>query len=138
MENLKEANTDFLLEIGLESLHQESSKWISEINLWKLELSFFQKLLDKYSKNFSTEKQRKELDHFQNLITYYNGELLDQFMQKIRKHEKSLVGELKNDIKIDETIYRKKHWEIANEIKSLAGEYYHNKKNFFKFIESVL
>ncbi len=138
MENLKEANSDFLLEIGLENLHQESCVWVSQLDLWKIELAFFQKLMDTNSAKFTSKDQKKELDHFQNLIIYYNGELLDQFRKKIRKHEKTLSSELKNENRLDETIYRNQHRVISSELKSLQHEYYLYKKDFFSFMETVL
>ncbi len=138
MENLKEANSDFLLEIGLENLHQECHTWLSQIDLWKVELTFFQKLMDSNSEKFTLKDQKKELDHFQNLIIYYNGELLDQFRKKIRNQEKTLSSELKNKNRLDETIYRNQHRIITNEIKSLQYEYNLYKSDFFKFIEPIL
>jgi len=138
MENLKEANSDFLLEIGLENLHQESQIWISQLDFWKIELSFFQKLMDTNSEKFISKDQKKEMDHFQNLIIYYNGELLDQFRKKIKKHEKNLSSELENENRLDETIYRNQHRILTSELKSLRREYYLYKKGFFSFMEMGL
>ena len=81
MEQLTSAGSDYLLEIGLESLHKDSKVWKSRIEMWKRELVFFQRLLDSYSNKFENPEDKKAEDHFQNLIIYYNGELLDEYKQ---------------------------------------------------------
>jgi len=138
MKNLKVADSTYLLEEGLEKLHQESMDWISEMDLWKLELDFFQKLLDKYSAQFSTIEQKKRLDYFQNLIIYYSGELIDSFIEKTKRHETLLAKEMVEPLEMDEQEYRKMHKEIEEDVRSLRKRFYAYKKEFLTFIKPVI
>lgn len=138
MKKLQQAGQDYLLEESLESLHRESKSWSSELELWRIDLSFFQKLLDHNSQNFTSKDDKKRMSHFQNLITYYAGEVLDRFEQMIRRHEKYLATELINMEKLDESGYRKKHAEIASHVGSFRVEFIKYKREFYDFIEKVV
>ncbi|MEO9966652.1 MAG: hypothetical protein ABJF11_12720 [Reichenbachiella sp.] len=138
MKNLKHAGYDYLLEESLEALHRESQIWSSELKLWEIELAFFQKLLDRNSQNFTSNEEKKKMGHFQNLVSYYTGEVLDRFDQKIKQHEKYLAGELANKEQLDESVYRKKHAEIASHIGAFRIEFIMYKREFFNFIERVM
>jgi len=138
MKNLKVADSTYLLEEGLEKLHQESMDWISEMDLWKLELDFFQKLLDTHSPQFSTIEQKKRLDYFQNLIIYYSGELIDSIIEKTKRHEVFLAKEMVEPQEMDEREYRKMHRGIEENVRSLRKRFYDYKKEFFTFVKSVI
>lgn len=138
MENLKTADSTYLLEEGLEMLHQESHNWISEMELWKIELDFFQKLLDTHSYKLNTTDEKKEMDHFQNLIIYYNGELIDSIKKKAKKHNKTLATDLENPVQLNEAQYIDEHRSIAAEIDALRMQFHEYKKEFFEFIGPVI
>jgi hypothetical protein len=138
MKNLKASDGTYLLEEGLEKLHQESIHWVSEMDLWKLELDFFQKMLDKHSPQFVTLEQKKRLDHFQNLIIYYNGELIDSFIGKAKGHEKLLANEMVKLSELDERNYRNQHSVVRDEISAFRAQFHEYKKEFFEFIKPVI
>jgi hypothetical protein len=131
-------SSEYLLEIGLEELHKESKVWASRIKLWKRELDFFQKLLDSNASKFESEEDKKAEDHFQNLIIYYNGELLDQFKQSVRRQEKQLGIMLTTNDYADESTFRRKHIQLKEEIDSFDDQFRKTKAEFFQLIESVL
>ena len=138
MEELTNAGSDYLLEIGIEELHKESEVWVSRINLWKRELDFFQKLLDTFSSKFDKEEDKKTVDHFQNLIIYYNGELLESYKQAVRRQEKNLGIMLTNGTQMDEAAFRNKHIGLKEKIDSFDREFRKTKQEFFDFIESKM
>lgn len=138
METLNQENVEHLLEPSLENLHSESQQWVSEVELWKLELNFFQKLLDNSAPKISALSDKKELSHLQNLITYYNGELLDEFKQKVRRHKKYLANKLLINEDIDEEEYRKRHGAILSHLGSFRSEFNMHKKEFFQFLSHVM
>ena len=121
-----------------ESLHFESVKWVSDIELWKIELNFFQKLLDRYGSSFELVEDKKEIDHFQNLITYYNGELLDEFRQLVRRHENHLAKDFAVTGEVNEPEYRAKHEDLKVRIRAFDDEFKAYKTEFFQFIERAL
>src|SRR5690349_12655805 len=80
----------YILQPTLIAKHKETLDWLSAAVLWKRELAFFQKLLDKYGPLFTSPENKKQLGHFQNLIIYYNGELVNALTSQLRHHEKKL------------------------------------------------
>ncbi|HEU5292164.1 MAG TPA: hypothetical protein VFU05_16050 [Cyclobacteriaceae bacterium] len=96
-------------------MHQQSLVWLSVCTLWKRELSFFQKLLDKNSEGATTIELKKDMDHFQNLVTYYNGEVVDSLRKKVRDHESDLAAMLQ-DMNESDTRYFKEHEGVINEV----------------------
>jgi hypothetical protein len=138
MEELTNATTDYLLEIGIEELHRESETWDSRITLWKRELDFFQKLLDTFSSKFDNGDDRKSGDHFQNLIIYYNGELLEGYKQAVRRQKKNLGNILSSGEDTDEATFRNNHIGLKEKIDSFDYEFRKTKQEFFNFIESKL
>lgn len=137
MEELS-TGSEYLLDIGLEELHKESKVWVSRIDLWKRELEFFQNLLDKNSSKFTTSEAKKHEDHFQNLIIYYNGELLEEYKQAVRRQEKHLGTMLTTNDYTEESTYRGKHMALKEKIDSFDDQFRKTKHEFFELIESVL
>jgi len=137
MEKLKATTTEFLLREGLMDLHKTSKQWVSEVELWKIELDFFQKLLDANANRVTTYKGKKTIGHLQNLITYYQGELLDEFAKAIRKHEKYLNRLIAGDSSDDET-YRVKHDIIDDKINSFRQNFKSYKTELFEFISELM
>ena len=86
----------YILQPSLLSKHRKSLEWLSSAILWKRELAFFQKLLGQYSSEFTSVEDKKKIDHFQNLITYYGSELIPAFTSRIRVHEKKLAEMLES------------------------------------------
>lgn len=137
MENLKATTTEFLLREGLMDLHKTSKQWVSEVDLWKFELDFFQKLLDANAGKVTTYKGKKTIGHLQNLITYYQGELLDEFAKAVRKHEKYL-NKIVTGEESDEESYRVKHDMIDDKITSFKDGFKDYKKELFQFITELM
>lgn len=138
MEKLMLDNSETLTEQNLESLLYNSKEWKSEVEMWKQELQFFQKLLDKYASSMSTIEQKQKMDHFQHLIIYYNGELLDYFKQKARRHAKYLAEHVENNKPLNKEEYQEKYGTVNNQINAFSSEFRKYKKDFFQFMENVL
>jgi len=140
MEQLTNAGSDYLLEIGIEELHKDSKVWMSRIELWKRELLFFQKLLDSYSTKFNNPEDKKSEAHFQNLIIYYSGELLDEYKQSVRRQEKRLAELVTIDgqEQVDQTEFRNHQIRLKAKVDSFDREFRKYKHEFFTFIEKVI
>jgi len=126
----------YILQPSLLNKHRQSLDWLSAAVLWKRELAFFQKLLDQYSSKSRSLEDKKKVDHFQSVITYYNGELIDTFMSRLRLHEKKLAEMLqsKDESKID---YFKEHEALMSELEALSSQFKEYKEEFFAFIEKL-
>lgn len=131
------ATGKYILQPGLVTMHQESLNWLSTAEHWKRELAFFQKLLDTYAGNFTTVDSKKQIDHYQNLITYYRGELVDELKRKIKDHEHKLSRMLSevNEADVD---YIKEHNDVIHEFVTFNKVYTDFKNSFFEFIELAL
>jgi len=124
----------YILQPSLLDMHRQTLEWLSATALWKRELSFFQKLLDKHAPTISAVEFKKQVDHFQNLITYYNGELVDILRKKLRDHESKLAHILQ-ELKESDTEYFKEHHGIMDELDSFQKTFHTFKHSFYEFIE---
>jgi hypothetical protein len=132
------SNTDkYILQPTLMNKHRKTMEWLSATLLWKRELSFFQKLLDQYAPKFTQEDDKKKIDHFQNIIIYYNAELLGSLSTKLRLHEKELAQLLESKDE-SRTQYFKEHDALMNELESFQQQLLQYKDELFQFIEKVM
>ena len=134
MESITATTGNYVLQPSLTEMHRKSLEWLSASVLWKREITFFQKLLDKYSQKYSSVGDKKQIDHFQNLITYYSGELVDELRKKLRDHESGLARMLQETNESD-TKYYKEHQTLMSELSSFLNRYNSLKHELFDFIE---
>lgn len=127
----------YILQPSLLSKHRSSLDWISATVLWKRELAFFQKLLDQHASKFPSSEDKKRIDHFQSIITYYNGELIDSFATRLRLHEKKLAEMLHSQNELN-TGYFKEHDALMGELETLSAQFAEYKEEVFAFIEKAI
>lgn len=128
---------NYILQAPLLHKHKQTLEWLSSAVLWKRELAFFQKLLDRYAVKVKKTEDKKKLDHFQNIIIYYRHELIDATTSHLRAHEKKLAEmlESRDETKID---YIKEHEGLMNELEALNTQFIKNKEELFSFIEPLM
>lgn len=137
METLTNSAEKLGLQTNILGMQRESSEWLSATELWKRELNFYQALLDRHATKTDSVEFKKEVDHFQNLITYYNGELVDLLHKKIRKHNKQINQMLHDENESDiETFHQ--HEDLMDEASSFQKVFSDFKQEFFEFIERNL
>jgi len=124
----------YILQPGLLDMHRQTLEWLSATALWKREVTFFQKVLDQNAGNSDAVEFKKELDHYQSLITYYGGELIDLLRRKLRDHEHHLAHMLQQS-KESDTVYFNEHKSIMDELGSFQDAFHNFKHSFFDFIE---
>jgi hypothetical protein len=127
----------YILQPSVLTKHKESLQWLSAAVLWKREMAFFQKLLDQYAPKFTAVEDKKKIDHFQSVITYYRDELIDTMSGKLRLHEKKLAEmfEAHDETK---TEYFKEHDALMGELQSLNHQFTEYKDELFAFVERVM
>ena len=135
---VKQSGTNYDWESGLEVLHQESKSWVSEIELWQVELNFFEKYLLKNRSMFTSESDLNRIQHFDNRIKYYRHDLLHKFTKKILGYEKYLARELKTADLPDDSTYRYKHHEMASHIHPFRIEFNMFKRDFFDVMTDTI
>lgn len=128
---------NYILQPTLLAKHRTTLDWLSAAILWKRELAFFQKLLDQHASKFSSADDKKKMDHFQSIVTYYKGELIDALSTKLRLHEKRLAEMLETKDE-SRTEYFKEHDALMNELESCNTQLAQYKEELFDFIEKVM
>ena len=128
---------NYILQPSLVEMHKKSLEWFSATLLWKRELKFFQLLLQNQASKFSSLDDKKKIGHFQNLITYYSGELVEILRKKLRDHENNLARMLQDENESD-TVYIKEHQSVMGELQSFSDSFHEYRHEFFDFIERVL
>ena len=113
--------------------HAATLEWLSSAQFWKSELLFFQKILDTRVSHFTKIADKKKIDHFQSLITYYRGELVDVLRRKLRKHENHLAAMLRTKDETN-TRYFTEHNSVMDELQSFSDAYSVFKKEFLEFL----
>ena len=127
----------YILQPSLMEMHHQSLEWLSYSVLWKRELVFFQKLLEQYASQFKELDDKKKIDHFQHIITYYKGEVVDELRKKLKNNEHRLADMLQT-LNESDTEYFKDHKKIIDEAISFAKTFNEFKHDFFEFIEKVM
>lgn len=137
MISVSSVTSKYIVQPTLLGKHRKTLEWLSETILWKIELAFFQKLLDQNASKFSIVEEKKQIDHFQNIFLYYRGELIDSFATRLRLHEKKLADAL---LSLDETKveYFKEHDDLMDELESVKKQLAEHKTAFSTFIEKAM
>ncbi|HEY0742053.1 MAG TPA: hypothetical protein VGD40_11355 [Chryseosolibacter sp.] len=127
----------YILQPSLLAEHRRTLDWLSATVLWNKELNFFQKRLDKYAGKFVDAEDKKKVDHFQSIVTYYKLEVLVNLSEKLRNHERKLADmlETRDETK---TEYFKEHADLMKELESANIQLSHYKDELFSFIEKVM
>jgi hypothetical protein len=130
------ATGNYILQPALLEKHSKTLEWLSASILWKGELVTFQKILDQRAPLLLTLDDKKKIDHFQSLITYYNGEVVDDLRKKLRDHENKLarVLEYKNESDIQ---YFKEHDTIMDQAATFSKLFKEFRTEFLAFTEKV-
>jgi len=124
---------NYVIQPSLIKKHKITLQWLSSLMLWKSELLFFQKTLEDNAGLFYKVADKKKVDHFQNLITYYGGEVIDGLRSKLRHHEGHVASMLKTK---NETLteYFKEHDALMEELETFEKSYKDMKRSFLRFI----
>lgn len=127
----------YILQPSLISMHQQSLAWQSTVELWKKELHFFQKLLDLHAAKLTSKDDKKRVDHFQNLMVYYNGEVVDELRKRLRMHETNLAVMLRQENESD-VQYFNEHKELMDQAAAFEKSFTEFKHDFFMLIERAV
>lgn len=131
MEALISPKTEYLLQGGLEVLHEQSYEWLSEVDFIKEEISFFNTLLKKKDvTDFPTE----QLAALSKKLTSFNSDLT-VLHNKIIEHERWLADMIKTNTLGRQESYRKVHREVMEDVKKRYADFVQLKKDIFSFVK---
>ena len=126
----------YILQPVLFEKHSETVDWLSSSILWRSELNAFQNILDEHATSITSIEGKKGIDHFQNLIIYYNGEVIDSLRKELRNHETRLAHMLESKNKSD-TRYFKEHQSIMEKLETFSGHFKQFRTEFFEFMRKA-
>ncbi len=124
--------------LNADLMHEESSKWMSELRFIKDEEHFFEDLIKLFtlqlidSKNFISSKDIVE--HLKSLRTK-NGELINAII--IHEKELKIMVDGKNQLK-EEEAYKTKHRELLIAVKKYFKDYRKLKRQLFKIVKGIM
>lgn len=127
---------NYILQPATLEKHSKTLEWLSATMLWKAELKTFQKILDQRAPLLTTTDDKKKIDHFQSLITYYNGEVVDDLRKKLRDHENKLAHMLESKNETD-LQYFKEHDAIMEQAATFSNSFTELRTEFLVFTEKV-
>jgi len=113
---------NYVLQPALLEKHTKTLAWLSATVLWKSELAFFQKQLEGQAALRLTTEDRREVDHFQNLILFYSVEVIEDMRRKLRHHESKLARMLETKSEW-ETQYYKEHSGLMGKADELSQRF---------------
>lgn len=114
------ATNQYSLQPALLDKHRNTLEWLSQSIVWKTELKIFQRLIDSEAPNLTRTDDKKMVDHFQHLITYYNGEVVDGMRKQLRAHENKLAKMLETNAEWDVQYFRE-HDDIMTNAQSIGN-----------------
>lgn len=131
-------NFNYMLEMSLADLHSQTRDWMSEIDYWLAELSFFRKILKTNSQLALEKGLEEEMINYVDLMDYYQVRMLKELKQKIHNHDDSLKSLLNGQERQDEESFREIHKSVGNHIHIFETEFRNLKKEFYYFIETII
>ena len=130
---IENPKASFLLEAGLNILHQESHEWVETIAFWRDEMSFLKKLMHKIG---PLEKKQLELHAILDGLTNIHHNLFDQLQEDVLEHEKFLARLEQNERGISDSDYRAKHAQIKQRFESIKNDLVMLKRLVFSFAKN--
>lgn len=130
MVTLESPKTQYLLMASLEVLHEQSREYLNEIDFMKMEISFFNKLLNKNAGKQFPGEQAAALG--KRMIKFVSA-TLPVLRKKIMEHERWLSDILKTDTLGRQESYREIHRNLTKEMRMCRETFVRLKKKVFSF-----
>jgi len=124
----------YIVQPELIEKHIKTLNGLSSCMLWKSEIRAFQKVLDQSSLRVTGTDDKKKVAHFQNLILYYGGEVIDSLRKKLRDHENRLAKMLESENESDIQYY-KEHDAIIDELDTFSNQFKEFRGELIEFVE---
>ena len=130
------ATGKYIMQPALLKKHTTTLQWLSTSIQWKSELLTFQKMLDERSPLFSSAEEIKKLSEFQNLIIYYQGEVVHDLRKKIRALETRLSNMLESGNELHMQYY-KEHDGIIDQLQNFSVVFNTFRNELFEFMQAA-
>lgn len=132
----------FLLDKGelhkkatLEELHAASLSWKSTVAFWRIEMRFFQNLIDKYFMDMTTEQNLGKTTEVVDQMSLIRDRGLRELDANVEEHEQHLAQLL--DHQWDEKKYREEHYLLATGMAEFQKKFQELKQQVFHLVENT-
>jgi hypothetical protein len=130
------AKSNFMLQVGHDYLHHETTEWLSELEFCKTELSFLTKLLDKAFLRVRGKLKVNELTEIEKKVKSFRTKTLKLLHDGIIAHEQHLGALDELTFKQDEESTREEHRKYSSAMKEFTLSIKEIKKEIFEIVET--
>ena len=123
-----------LLDFGLETLHEQSIEWLSDIAFWRDEVAFLYALEVKGTLKETPMNAKSRLDKIESELEQFTGGEIDSLYNEVMAHERFLDNLLSSK-REDEVGYREKHLQISEKIDSFNLRFKILKREIFDIVK---
>lgn len=134
---LPDPNQRHLFSAGLETLHHESQEWLSDIEFWRDEVTFFHRLLERLDIPGIPVEGRSELMHMEKELIRISCEELNELQKKVRDHECHLSRLIGGWDRQNEQRYRIMHARIAEHVMDFDCRFSELKRYAFHLVKRM-
>ncbi|MEM9857318.1 MAG: hypothetical protein AAF843_08175 [Bacteroidota bacterium] len=114
----------------LEKSHYETKNWISDIQFWSDELTFFSRILSDKMISALDEKILGKLNQLKDQVQYYQDKLIKYFTRVLNDHESKLAHMISGQYTYYDS-YESEHANLSGHVNSFRQEYRMFKKEFY-------
>lgn len=138
MKLLTPTKKNYLLDAGIEILHEQSNEWLSEIAFWYDEVAFLYSLVVKKTLKSVPLNARSIIEKTESELTKLTGGELDELKFSIEQHEKFLLSVIERKDITNEELYRDRHHQLTLQMEDFERRFKFLKKDVFKLVELVV
>jgi hypothetical protein len=138
MNKLISTNTNYLLKPGHDQLFLETKEWKSDLEFYKIELSFLEKLLDKTFLRITTRTESVELELLNKKIKETVLKKLIPLSDRISLHEKYFESLEEKTFSISEENIWEEHLNVNHEINTFIRDVKMLKHEIFIVVEKIM
>lgn len=122
---------------SLEVLHDESRKWLSELDFLADEITFFSRLLNSYVFEPDTPALFEDLQKHQEDLTRA-GKICKALKKQVLEHENQLSGLLDLHNTTLDAAYKDKHEFLKEDMELCLAEFQGLKHGMFRYGQTIL
>lgn len=134
MKSLAQSTTTYLLDSGVEALHQQSIEWLEDIAFWRDEAAFLYTLEMRKTYKSVPVDAKNTIQQIEDELIKISGGDLDALYDEVEKHEHYLDVML--EARLDTEGYRERHKAIAEKVAEFDNRFRALKKKIFDFVKA--
>lgn len=132
----KRPKGEFFVAAKWPQLYALTQHWISDLQFFKDDLNFLNKLIDKYFIWITRDENLEAVSKIQESLRKTRNKCTD-LLAKTEKHLQQL-GNMTEEEKEDSRVFRLEHEHLENEITDFVKEFRKNRREVFSITEHIM